>query len=59
MVVACKDHLTVADLSLEYFEKARQPKELVALPCGHFDAYVGDAFAESAPRQLAWFQKYL
>jgi fermentation-respiration switch protein FrsA (DUF1100 family) len=59
MVVACRDHLTVADLSLEYFEKARQPKELVALPCGHFEAYVGEAFAESAPRQLAWFQKYL
>jgi len=59
MVVACRDHLTVADLSLDYFEKARQPKELVALPCGHFEAYVGDAFAESAPRQLAWFQKYL
>jgi fermentation-respiration switch protein FrsA (DUF1100 family) len=59
MVVACRDHLTVADLSLDYFERARQPKELVALPCGHFEAYVGDAFAESAPRQLAWFQKYL
>ncbi|NYJ03971.1 alpha/beta hydrolase [Petropleomorpha daqingensis] len=59
MVVACQDHLTVADLSLEYFEKARQPKELVALPCGHFEAYVGEAFAESAPRQLAWFRKYL
>ena len=59
MVVACHDHLTVADLTLEYFERARQPKKLVALRCGHFDAYVGDAFAESAPQQLEWFQKYL
>lgn len=59
MVVACQDHLTVADLSLEYFEKARRPKELVALDCGHFDAYVGEAFAESAPRQLSWFRTHL
>jgi fermentation-respiration switch protein FrsA (DUF1100 family) len=59
MVVAAKDHLTVADLSLEYFERARQPKELVLLPGGHFDAYVGEAFAESAPQQLAWFRKHL
>jgi hypothetical protein len=57
--VACRDHLTVADLSLEYFEKARQPKELVALQCGHFEAYAGDAFAESAPRQLEWFRRWL
>jgi hypothetical protein len=59
MVVATQDHLTVADLALEFYEKAREPKKLVALPCGHFDAYVGDAFAESAPQQLAWFQQYL
>ncbi|MGK5112001.1 MULTISPECIES: alpha/beta hydrolase [unclassified Geodermatophilus] len=59
MVVAAQDHLTVADLTLEYYERARHPKELLVLPVGHFDAYVGDAFAESAPAQLRWFQRYL
>jgi hypothetical protein len=59
MVVAAKDHLTVADLSLEFYERAREPKQLLVLPVGHFDAYVGDSFAVSAPEQLRWFQKYL
>jgi fermentation-respiration switch protein FrsA (DUF1100 family) len=59
MVVAAKDHLTVADLTLEYYERARQPKQLLVLPVGHFDAYVGDAFAISAPAQLEWFRMHL
>lgn len=59
MVVAAKDHLTVADLTLEYFERARQPKELLVLPVGHFDAYVGESFATSAPAQLRWFRTHL
>ncbi|SFE54737.1 hypothetical protein SAMN05216574_104144 [Blastococcus tunisiensis] len=59
MVVAAKDHLTVADLTLEYYERAKQPKELLVLPVGHFDAYVDDAFAVSAPAQLRWFRTHL
>ncbi|WP_409331901.1 alpha/beta hydrolase [Trujillonella humicola] len=59
MVVATRDHLTVADLSLEYYARAREPKELVLLPVGHFDAYVGDAFARSAPAQVRWFREHL
>lgn len=59
MVVAAQDHLTVADLTLEYFERARHPKELLVLPTGHFDAYTGDAFRTSAPAQLRWFRTHL
>jgi uncharacterized protein len=59
MVVAAKDHLTVVDLALEYFERARQPKELLVLPGGHFEAYVRPAFDENAPAQLSWFQQHL
>ncbi|MGY1813320.1 alpha/beta hydrolase [Blastococcus sp. SYSU D00820] len=59
IVVARDDHLTVADLSLEYYERAREPKELVLLPVGHFDAYTGEAFATSAPAQLRWFRTHL
>jgi uncharacterized protein len=59
MVVAAKDHLTVVDLALEYFERARQPKELLVLPGGHFEAYVRPAFDQNAPAQLSWFQQHL
>jgi uncharacterized protein len=59
MVVAAKDHLTVVDLALEYFERARQPKELLVLPGGHFEAYVQPAFDQNAPAQLRWFQQHL
>jgi fermentation-respiration switch protein FrsA (DUF1100 family) len=59
MVVAAKDHLTVVDLALEYFERARQPKELLVLPGGHFEAYVRPAFDENAPAQLSWFRQHL
>jgi fermentation-respiration switch protein FrsA (DUF1100 family) len=59
MVVAAKDHLTVVDLALEYFERAREPKELLVLPGGHFEAYVSPAFDQNAPAQLSWFQQHL
>jgi fermentation-respiration switch protein FrsA (DUF1100 family) len=59
MVVAAKDHLTVADLALDYFERARHPKELVVLPGGHFEAYVPPAFEENAAAQLRWFRTHL
>ena len=42
MGVALGDHLTVADLALEAYEKALHPKKLVTLSGGHFDAYVND-----------------
>jgi pimeloyl-ACP methyl ester carboxylesterase len=34
------DHLTVADQALAAYERALEPKRLVTLPSGHFDAYV-------------------
>ncbi|GAB5469453.1 MAG: alpha/beta hydrolase [Rhodospirillales bacterium] len=59
MVVARDDHLTPADLSLQAYERALQPKKLLLLPGGHFDAYVDEAFATSAPQQSAWFREHL
>lgn len=59
MVVGAKDHLTVVDLALEYFERAREPKELLVLPGGHFEAYVPPAFDVNAPAQLAFLHKHL
>ena len=58
MVVALGDHLTVADLALAGFERALQPKRLVCLPGGHFDAYVDGFAAASAPAR-DWFAQHL
>ena len=59
LVVAVKDHLTVSDLAIDAYERAREPKRLVLLPGGHFDAYV-DGFDQAlfaAARD--WFQTHL
>ena len=58
MVVALGDHLTVADEALAAYERALQPKKLVTLPGGHFDAYVADFKGASEPA-VAWFREHL
>ena len=58
MVVALGDVLTVADLALAAFERALEPKRLVTLSGGHFDAYVKDFEGASAPA-VAWFTQHL
>jgi uncharacterized protein len=58
MVVALDDHLTVADEALAAYQRALEPKRLVMLRGGHFDAYVRDF--ESAARPAAgWFREHL
>ena len=58
MVVALGDVLTVADLALAAYERALEPKRLVALSGGHFDAYVAD-FAEASKPAVEWFTQHL
>jgi uncharacterized protein len=58
MVVALGDHLTVADEALAAYERARQPKKLVMLKGGHFDAYVADFDAASGAAR-DWFLEHL
>jgi fermentation-respiration switch protein FrsA (DUF1100 family) len=58
MVVALGDVLTVADLALAAYERALEPKKLVALSGGHFDAYVKDFDATSKPA-VDWFTRHL
>ncbi|TCJ15087.1 alpha/beta hydrolase [Rubrobacter taiwanensis] len=58
MVVAAGDHLTPADLALAAYEKALEPKELVLLPGGHFDAYVED-FEAASGAACEWFVEHL
>lgn len=59
MVAAAGDHLTVVDVTLAAYERAREPKKLLLLPGGHFDAYVGEAFRISSAAQRDWFLQHL
>jgi dienelactone hydrolase len=58
MVVAAGDHLTVCVLAIEEYEQAREPKKLVVLSGGHFDAYVAD-FAAASGAAAGWFTEHL
>jgi len=58
VVVARNDVLTVSDLAIEYFEYAREPKRLVILPGGHFDAYV-DGFDGASGAAIEWLTMHL
>ena len=59
MVVAAGDHLTVQDLALKAYETALEPKRLLLLSGGHFDAYSGETFVRNSAEQLAWFKAHL
>ena len=59
MVVAAGDHLTVSDLTTAAFERAREPKQLLVLPGGHFDAYTGTAFETSSSVQRDFLVQHL
>jgi hypothetical protein len=58
MVVTRVDHLTVDDEALASFNRALEPKRLVILPGGHFDAYVA-GFDVAARAAADWFVEYL
>jgi len=58
MVVGAGDHLTVADEALAAYNRALEPKRLVLLPGGHFDAYVAD-FDIAAGAATDWFVEHL
>jgi cephalosporin-C deacetylase-like acetyl esterase len=58
MVVAAGDHLAVADEAFAAYNRALEPKRLVVLPGGHFDAYV-EEFELSAGPAVDWFSTHL
>jgi fermentation-respiration switch protein FrsA (DUF1100 family) len=58
LVVAARDHLVPAELAIAAFENARQPKELVILPSGHFDAYT-KGFGAASGHARDWFTRHL
>ena len=58
LIVARDDHLTVADEALAAYQQALEPKRLVLLPGGHFDAYVVE-FDVSSTAARDWFVAHL
>lgn len=58
MLVAENDVLCQTNLELAAYETACEPKKLVVLPGGHFDAYV-DGFDHSMPAARDWFVAHL
>ena len=58
MMVAENDILTPTDVAINAFENAREPKKLVILPGGHFDAYI-NGFGQSSGNAIAWYKQYL
>jgi fermentation-respiration switch protein FrsA (DUF1100 family) len=58
MLIAETDHLTVADEAFAAYNRALEPKRLVILKGGHFDAYV-KGFEQSSAAARDWFIEHL
>jgi len=58
IVVAAHDHLTIADETFAAYNRALEPKRLVLLKGGHFDAYVKE-FEQSSTAARDWFVQHL
>ena len=58
LIVAANDHLAASDLAIKAYEQAYEPKKLLLLPGGHFDAYV-EKFDQSCQPACEWFATHL
>jgi hypothetical protein len=58
MCVAEHDVLTPTHLAIAAFARANEPKRLVILPGGHFDAYVA-GFDAASGAAADWFTQHL
>lgn len=58
IIAAAHDRVTFTDEAIAAFQAAGEPKQLVMLPGGHFDAYTQD-FAHACNAAREWFSKYL
>jgi len=59
MIIGAHDHVAVADEAFATFNLAREPKKLVILPGGHFEAYVGSEFKQASGAACDWFIQHL
>ena len=60
MMVAAADHTMPASLGFEFYNEALEPKRLVVLPGGHYDAYMPDGSLDLVIQASAeWFRSHL
>lgn len=59
MLVADNDVVAVSDLAFEAYGRALEPKHLVTLKGGHFDAYTGPGFDVASAAARDWFVRHL
>lgn len=59
MVIQENDCLTPADLAFKAYARALEPKELLVLRGGHFDAYQGPNFERSSGTQIGFLGRTL
>lgn len=59
MLVADNDVVAVSDLAFEAYARALEPKCLVTLKGGHFDAYSGPGFDTASAAARDWFVRHL
>lgn len=59
VVVGTQDVICYADLALEAYETAREPKKLVTVSSGHWGVYYPPVFDETGPAARDWFVAHL
>ncbi len=58
LLVAVGDHLVPSELAIAGYDQAHEPKKLVILPGGHFDAYTR-GFEPSSTAARDWLVQHL
>ena len=51
--------MTPTDLCLEFYARAREPKELFLIPGEHFDMYYGEKLKAMIAREVVFLKKWL
>lgn len=59
LTVAARDVVTPADVTLEAYARALEPKQLNLLPGGHFEGYSGHQFEKNAGVQAEFLKTHL
>jgi fermentation-respiration switch protein FrsA (DUF1100 family) len=59
MVIASDDIICPTEGQKKAFERAKEPKKLVIVKGGHFDAYREPTFSEFSGAAVNWFVQYL
>ena len=60
MVLAEQDSIIPVELARAAFDRAGDPKNLLVLPCGHFEVYETEPwFSDAVSSMVEWYTKYL